>query len=270
VALIADWNNWWALEQESHPSADLDHTDTLLHHYRPFFEAGVACDIVPPDRDLAAYKLVVVPNLYLLSEETAARLTEFVRGGGQLLVSYFTGIVDDCDRIHLGGYPARLRELLGLTVEEFWPLAEGRSTAIRGGLTGSAELWSEHIRTEGAETVAEFGDGELAGRPAVTRHDFGAGAAWYAGARLDPAAMRALTDRIRAEADARPVLPDLPAQVQATVREGAGGRYLFLLNHGETTADVPLPGPMRDLLDGGEERVDAIALRGRGVAVLRQ
>jgi beta-galactosidase len=167
--------------------------DIALAQYRPLFEAGVACDVVPPDRDLSGCSLVVASNLYLLKEPDAERLTEFVRGGGQVLVSFFSGIVDECDRVHLGGYPAPLREVLGLRVEEFWPLAEQEAVDVRhaDGTVSRAGLWSENVVPEGAQPVAEFGSGHLAGQPAVTRHSFGEGSAWYVATRLAPEAMRA-------------------------------------------------------------------------------
>ncbi|MFI8854460.1 beta-galactosidase [Streptomyces sp. NPDC053499] len=269
VALLADWNSWWALEQSSHPSSALSHRETLLRHYAPLFEAGVFCDILPPDRELDRYRLLVVPNLYLMSEQTAERLTAYVRDGGHLFVSYFTGIADEYDRLHPGGYPAPLREVLGLRVEEFWPLAEGAEVSLRGELSGRADLWSEAIDLEGAQAVATFGDGELAGRPALTRHPFGAGVAWYAGTRPEPGLMRTLMDRVREESGAAPVLPGLPPGVQATRREGADGRFLFLLNHGSTPATPALPHPMRNLLTSAEPAT-TLTLPPRGVAVLEE
>ena len=274
VALLLDWQSWWALEQGSHPSGVLSQREALLRHHRPLFQAGVPCDVVPPDRDLSAYKLVVVPNLYLMSEGTGARLTEYVRGGGHLFVSFFSGISDENDRVHPGAYPAPLREVLGLRVEEFWPLDEGAEVDVRGaaGVGGPADLWSEDIHLEGvsAVAVAEFGEGELAGRPAVTRNAYGDGVAWYAGTRLDPASMRVLMDRVRGEADISPLVDGLPEGVQTTLRVGEdGARYLFLLNHGETEATVPLPWPGHDLLSaasGGE--TPQVRLPARGVAVI--
>ncbi|WP_406218277.1 beta-galactosidase [Streptomyces decoyicus] len=277
VALLADWHSWWALELDSKPSTALDHSRIALDHYRPLFEAGVACDVVPPQRELSGYRLVVAPNLYLLTADDAQRLASYVRDGGQLLVSFFSGIVDTHDRVHPGGCPAPLRELLGLRVEEFWPLDEGRSVAVGDGVrTGRADLWSEVIDLEGAEALAHFTDGDLAGRPAVTRHAYGRGTVWYVGTRLDAALMRALLDDVRAAAGVAPVLPGLPEGVQATVREGAGGRYVFLLNHGARTVEVGLPAPMRDALaadttgGGGAGPVDRVTLGARGVAVLTE
>ncbi|AIA04072.1 beta-galactosidase [Streptomyces noursei] len=282
VALLADWQSWWALELDSRPSTALDHSRIALAHYRPLFEAGVACDVVPPARELSGYRMVVVPNLYLLTDRDAARLAAYVRGGGQLVVSFFSGIVDDCDRVRPGGYPGPLRELLGLRVTEFWPLAEGRSVAVGDGdptaagrgrqtgraYAGRADLWSEEIEVAGAEVVARFLDGELAGQPAVTRHDHGRGTAWYVGTRLEPALMRALLDDVRAAAGVAPVLPDLPPGVQATVREGAGGRYVFLLNHGGRAVEVALPEPLRNAWEPRAAAVTRVTLAARGVAVL--
>ncbi|MGY5129477.1 beta-galactosidase [Streptomyces nigrescens] len=287
AALLADWHSWWALELDSKPSTALDHSRIALDHYRPLFEAGVACDVVPPQRDLSGYRLVVAPNLYLLTTPDAERLAAYVRDGGQLLVSFFSGIVDAHDRVHPGGCPAPLRALLGLRVAEFWPLDAGRSVAVDegttlrersrelgGDCTGRADLWSEAIDLEGAEVLAHFTDGELAGRPAVTRHSYGRGTVWYVGTRLEPALMRTLLDVVRAAAGVEPVLPGLPAGVQATVREGAGGRYLFLLNHGTETVEVGLPAPLRDALaargTAGAGAVDRITLGARGVAVLTE
>ncbi|MEJ8648594.1 beta-galactosidase [Streptomyces sp. MS1.AVA.3] len=276
VALLADWHSWWALELDSKPSTALDHSRIALDHYRPLFEAGVACDVVPPQRELSGYRLVVAPNLYLLTADDAQRLASYVRDGGQLLVSFFSGIVDAHDRVHPGGCPAPLRELLGLRVEEFWPLDEGQSVVVGDGVrTGRADLWSEVIDLEGAEALAHFTDGDLAGRPAVTRHAYGRGTVWYVGTRLDAALMRALLDDVRAAAGVTPVLPGLPNGVQATVREGLGGRYVFLLNHGARTVEVGLPAPMRDALagmdaTGGAGAVDRVTLSARGVAVLTE
>lgn len=275
TALLADWNSWWALEQGSHPSSAFDHSETMLRHYEPLFSAGVSCDVLPPDADLSGYRLVVVPNLYLMSEETGARLTAYVRGGGHLFVSCFSGISDTCDRVHPGGYPAPLREVLGLRVEEFWPLDEGAVTGLRGDFAGEADLWSEVIDLEGAEVVAEFDGGELAGRPALTRHALGDGVAWYAGTRPAPRLMRALLDRVRAEAGAGPVLDGLPEGVQAAVRESTDGarRFVFLLNHTEAPVEVPLPYACRRLVPAGpaavEEEATAVPLPARGVALLR-
>ncbi|QUH04256.1 beta-galactosidase [Saccharopolyspora erythraea] len=263
VALVLDWDSWWALELDSHPS-ELGQVEALLAHYGPLFDAGIGCDVVHPDRDLSGYRLVVVPNLYLLREATAANLTEYVRRGRHLLVSFFSGIVDENDRVHLGGYPAPLREVLGLRIPEFQPLAESAGIGVE--LLGSparATLWSEEIEPEGASVLGTFTEGALAGHPALTRHAFGDGAAWYLGTRPEPEAMRTLIDRVASEAGVQPVLADLPAGVQATRR----GDFFFLLNHNTDEVALRLPWPAADLLTGAQAA--EVTLPPSGVAVLK-
>jgi beta-galactosidase len=269
VALLHDWNSWWGLELDSHPSGDLDLLDAHRAHYAPLFDAHVACDVLPPTADLAGYRLVVVPNLYLLDRAAAARLASYVEGGGTLVVSFFTGIVDADDRAYLGGYPAPLRELLGLRIDEFWPLATGATIGLAGTLStpdGHGTLWSEWIEPEGAEVLATFADGELAGRPAITRHRHGAGTAWYLGTRPDPATMRAVLDAARATAGVDPVLPNLPDGVQAGIR----GDHVVLLNHTTESVTVPLAAPAPDLLTDPSVPLSEVRLAPRGVAVLRR
>ncbi|MFC0112899.1 beta-galactosidase [Kibdelosporangium aridum] len=224
VALILDWDSWWALELDSHPSTALTQTDALLSHYTPLFEANIGCDVVHPDADLGKYKLVVVPNLYLVKD--AANLTNYVRSGGHLLMSFFSGIVDGNDRVHLGGYPAPFREMLGIRIPEFRPLQDEITVEILGS-PATGTLWSEEIEPETAAVKGSFDFG-----PALTRNEFGSGVAWYLGTRLDEEAMRSLMNEVTAGAAVSQVLSGLPEGVQATRR----GDFVILLNH--TTNEV--------------------------------
>ncbi|WP_101785085.1 beta-galactosidase [Nonomuraea indica] len=226
VAVVHDYANWWALELDARPG-ELRIPDRVRAHYAPLWHANVTVDVVPPEADLSAYKLVVVPNLYLCTDAAADGLRRHVEDGGHLLMSFFSGIADECDRIRLGGYPGAFRELLGLRVEEFWPLSDGERAGLSSG--GSADLWADHIVPEGAEVLAAYTGGPLAGLPAVTRHAYGAGTATYLGTRPDEQAMRDLVADTLRLAGVAPVVAGLPAGVEAVRR----GSRLFLLNHND-------------------------------------
>jgi beta-galactosidase len=258
VALVTDWSSGWALQGAALPASDLSLEETNLAHYRPLWHGGVPVDVVPPTADLRRYRLVVVPNLYAVDTDVAARLVDYVRGGGHLVMSYFSGIVDGHERVHLGGYPGPFRELLGLTVEEFWPLPAGGTVPLGSGATGT--LWSEWIRTEGAEVLDTFTTGDLDGRPAITRHTFGEGVATYLGTRPDDQTLAAIM--ARALTDAGVEVPDVPAGVERVQR----GQWLFLLNHNETEVTVALPEGATNTLTGEPLQADE-RLAGRGVLV---
>jgi len=266
VALLHAWDSWWALEAPDHPSTELRLLDRIRDHYLPLWEANVPVDLRPPDGDLSAHRLVMVPNLYLLSPEAAAGLERYVAGGGHLLVSFFSGIVDHEDAVWPGGWPGPLREVLGLSVEEHWPLAPGEELTLRGpdgsGL-GTASTWAEEVLPAGAQVVAELDGGPLPGRPAVTRHLHGAGVATYVATRPDPGAMA----RLLAEACAAAGVGGAPLAAPPGVEVVRRGAALFLLNHTPQAVRVELPGGAESLLDGGRHE-GAVELEAGGAEVL--
>jgi beta-galactosidase len=241
AAMLWCYESWWAVEQDSHPSADVTYLDRVRAFHAALWRAGVTVDVVHPDQEWSGYQLILIPSLYLVSDATAEALERYVTMGGHVVVSYFSGIVDTDDAIRLGGYPGAFRTLLGVRTEEFAPLAEGETVRLDDG--SSASLWTEDLRLEGAEAIASYADGPMAGRPAVTRRALGDGVAWYVATRLDPGP---LLSRVCGEAGVEPVLPGLPEGVEAVRRRGAGGDFVFVLNH--TGAPVRVDGP--DLLGG--------------------
>ncbi|TMR93804.1 beta-galactosidase [Nonomuraea basaltis] len=271
VAMVFDWASWWALEERGRPSDRLNATDQLLAYYVPLWERGVSVDLVPPDADLTGYALVVVPNLFLVSDRDAAALTDYARGGGVLVVGPFSGVVDPRAHIRTGRFPAPLREVLGASGEEWLPAAEEVRCRWAGGAEFTAHTWTELVAAEGAEPVAEFAGGDLAGRPAVLRHRAGdgpgSGIAWYVATMPEPEALGELTARALADAGVRGAVPDgapPPPGVEAVRR----GEVLFLLNHGAEAASVPIPGPAVDLLTGAATD-GPVTLPPRAVVALR-
>jgi len=269
VAVLLDWESWWALELPSKPSARLRMIEQLESYYRPLFEANVTTDFARPSDDLSAYRLVLVPNLYLVSDGAARNLAGYAASGGTLVMSFFSGIVDEADQIRLGGYPAPFRDLLGLHVEDFLPLGEdGAEVRFEDGTVDRCEIWSELVRPHGAEELATFAGGTLDGRPAVTRNEFGDGRAYYLATRLDRAAMSGLLRRIWQEAGVRPVA-DAPAGVEAVRRRG-GESLLFLLNHGQQPVEVRTAGGALELISGAQLPSDGLQLAPREVAIIRE
>ena len=265
VALILDWESWWALELPSKPSHDLTLLDQIMRWYGRLWERNLAVDFVHPDGDLSRYRLVIAPNLYLVSDAAAANLDAYVGAGGTLLVSFFGGIVDEHDHIRLGGYPSALRALLGIVVPELWPHAEGVTQRLElGGERYTCGLWSDWIELERAEAVAVFEDGWLAGRPALTRN----GSGWYLGTQPDAEGLRAIVARLAQESGIASTRV-APTGVEAVWRVGEEKAFLFLLNHSAEAVDVTLDNASyRDVLTR-RECSSSISLAAFEVAVLR-
>ncbi|WP_165869521.1 beta-galactosidase, partial [Streptomyces barkulensis] len=243
VAVVWDWQSWWAQKLEWRPSRDLDARERAEAWYAALFDRRLTADFVPPHTDaaaLAAYPLVVVPALYLATAQAGENLRDYVAGGGTLVVSYFSGIVDEHDAVHPGPHPGALREVLGLTVEEFQPLRAGRTVTVTGPGAGAleADVWAETVVARGAEAVWSYGDGPAGGGPAVTRNRLGGGTAWYVSTRLGPDGLDAVLAAACADAGIAP-REEIPHGVEVVRRSGEPGTYLFALNH--TGADVQVP-----------------------------
>jgi len=212
---------------------------------------------------------VLAPSLYLVSDEAAANLTTFVERGGTLVMSFFSGIVDPFEHIRLGGYPEPFRQLLGLEVVDWFPLADGEKVKIKfaDGAQSQGDIWSELVVPAGAEVLAHFVGSTLDARPAVTSHRFGEGRAIYIATRPDRAAMGRILAAAAAEAGVKPVL-EAPAGVSAVRRSGPRSSLLFLLNHRDVQVEVPVADPGINLVDGTEVHRGLIHLGPRGVAVI--
>jgi beta-galactosidase len=270
VAIVFEWPSWWALELPSKPSTEIRMMQQIESYYRALFEANITADFIRSQDDLTAYRVVLVPNLYMVSDQGAKNLSDFVRDGGRLLMSFFTGIVDPDDHVRLGGYPAPFTGMLGLAVVDFMPLSLGTTIAVQwnDGTITQASLWTELIEPAGAQTIARFASGSLLDKPAVTRHQFGTGNAHYLATRLDGPAMRELLQRITTEAEVAPVITEFTG-VEAVLRETDDATFLFLLNHGDQAAEVTLPYAGSDLLRDGEPPSAQLHIVPKGVAILR-
>jgi beta-galactosidase len=268
TAMIFDWDNWWAFDGGDHPSHVLDLIGIVVDWYRPLYETNVAVDFARATDDLSRYRLVVAPSLYLLTDDAVSSLTSYVEQGGVLLLGCFSGIVDEHDHARVGAETEPLRRLLGARVDEHWPIPAGERVAVRlgDGETAEAVDWSEWLELEGAESIAEYASGALAGCPAVVRHRFGAGTVYYCSARLSALGPARLVAEAVAAAGVTPVLR-APAGVEASLRRGDEARYLFLLNHGAEAVEVDLGESGVDLLTG--RAGDRAALEPLGAAVVR-
>lgn len=264
VAILWDYQAGWACEQPAHPSSQLEYGQVAHDVHAALRSTGVTADVVHPEDDLSRYRLVVVPTLYLCSDAAAEAVGAAAEAGAQVLVTYFSGIVDEADHIRLGGYPGAFRDLLGVRAEEFYPLRPGQVVTLDDGSTGS--LWTEHLHAEDAKVLRSYADGPLPGVPALTRRDVGAGAAWYLATRLDAAGTAGLVAQLLETAGVQPVVA-VPAGVEAVRRVSDAGSWLFLLNHSDAEVSVRTSG--FDLVAG--QQVDGAARIGAGgVAVVRQ
>lgn len=198
-----------------------------------------------------------------------ANLKAYVENGGRLIMSFFSGIVDENEHIRLGGYPAPFRDLLGLWVEEFVPYAEAQTNTLQtsDGQHFACSQWADVIHLEGAEPLAHFEQDYYGGGAAVTRHAYGRGVSYYVGTEPASAGLAWLFDRVCAEAGVEPVVVKAPPEVELLHRANGAATWLVALNHSAQQAEVAIDGAGHDLLTGAAVR-GVVALEPHGVAIV--
>lgn len=264
VAVLMDWESWWTSELDSHPSAELRYRPEVFAWWLALLDAGVRADVVQAHQDFSHYDVVLAPVLHMVPAELKERLESYVHSGGHLITTYFSGTVDQDDRVWLGGYPGALRELLGIRVEEFAPLLSDETVALDDGSTG--RLWSEPIEIlDDVHVLRKYASGDLAGQPAVTRRKAGAGTAAYVSTQLDAVGRVSLLADLLDGTDVVPEIPEpLRGRAEFVRRMGENGEFLFVINRSDDPLDISaVAGRAMIGLDNSRR------LAARGVAVLR-
>lgn len=247
VGILFDWETFWALEYASGPNIRLTYLDQIYSYYDYFYKKNISVDIVPFDGDLSRYKVVVAPVLYMVKEGMQQRLEKYVAQGGTLVTTYMSGIVDENDNVHLGGYPGPLSELAGVWVEEIDALAPDRfnRAVFSDGRSFPCGMVCDLMHTQGAQVLATYGEDFYAGTPAVTRNDFGKGKVYYIGSYMSCEGIAAVLDQAVCVA---PVVPDGEG-LEIAVRWTQSFGICFVINF--TQEAIPLPASLvgkQDLL----------------------
>ncbi|MBE6974975.1 MAG: beta-galactosidase [Ruminococcaceae bacterium] len=250
VGILFDWDNWWAVEYSSGPTDRLKYLDEVYNYYSALYGQNIPADLCSVEADFSEYKVLIAPVLYMIKPGVDEKLRQFVKNGGTLLTTFFSGYVDESDIVTLGGYPGKLRDILGIWVEETDALPEGYVNRFTwNGQSHEAHLLCDLLHSEGARVLATYEEDFYAGMPALTRNEFGAGRAYYMATRPAAAGYAALVGHLCREQGVRPVM-ETPEGVEATIRENSEHRYLFLLNHSGQTRTVTVDRAGTDLLSG--------------------
>jgi len=270
VAIMFDWNNWWAIEGTIGPVRDKRYVQVVRQHYAAFWRRKIAVDIVFSDSDLSRYSIVVAPMLYMVKPGVGERITKFVEQGGSFVATYFSGIANEHD-LAFEGYPGPLKQLLGIWNEEIdalYPEQQNQIVMSDGSGSYTCGRLCEIIHCEGATALATYGSDFYAGQPVVTRNTFGQGAAYYIASEPEDRFLDDFYGGILEGLHIGAAL-DVPAGVEVTQRVTKRGPLLFLLNHQAESAEIVLPSGQqyRDLIHGSVV-TGKMALAGHDVAIL--
>jgi beta-galactosidase len=269
VAMLHCYDSRWSIEWQRHHN-EFDYVTHFNHYYRSLAIRNVDVDVVSADEALEGYGLVIAPAMLVLNEKRVARLKEFVKRGGVLVLTLRTGMKDEFNALLPTRQPGPLAEMAGVEVEEYYALLN--PIPVEGNLfKGTSKLWAERLKILDANLAipaAYYGNanGWLDNQPAITAHPFGNGMVYYIGAYLDETSQQALMDHILSIAGMQPIQTPTGVEVRTRLSQ-AGEEIYFFINHERLEQTVHLPWPAHDHLNQ-QEIEGALPLPPYGVAIL--
>jgi len=269
AALVFDYDCSWAVKiQPGHHA--LSYMAQVTSWYGAISASHTGIDVIAPGADLAPYKIVFAPVVYVLSEAQASKIKSFVQGGGMFVTNFRLGVKTESSQIVRTPLPGPLRDVMGVTVADYVPIYSAKQgvkfSSAFAGPDGQCGIWADILQPSGAEVLGSYTSGEHAGEAAITMNSFGKGKAVYIGADLDAGSLSRVLRTLSAMSGVKQPF-DVPPGVELTLRKSGDKQWIFLLNHTSVAQTVSIPKPLTDLLTK-EAYSGTIELRGYGVRVL--
>jgi beta-galactosidase len=270
TALYFDYDCSWAVKiQPGHYA--LSYVDQITSWYGAISPSHTGIDVIGPGTDLSRYRVVFAPVVYVLSEMQAERIRRFVHDGGLFVTSFRLGLKTDASQIVRTPLPGLLRDVMGMTVEDYVPIYSEKQgvkfLSLLSGPDGECGIWADILKPDSAEVLGTYSTGEHAGKVAITVNNFGKGKAVYIGADLTGPSLARVLPAFSRTAEVKTPFA-VPSGVELTVRKSANKQWIFVLNHTPGSQSLTLPGTFKDLISG-ESHSGATKLGPYGVRVLQ-
>ena len=167
--------------------------ECVLKQYRALREQGLNVDVISMEHVLDGYKILAVPMAYLFCDGYEEKLRDYVKQGGTLVLSYWSGLVDATDRCFLFGTPYGLMDVTGIRSTEIDALYDweenhavpNSSNHLNLQKTYRCNHLCELLEVSDAEVLMRYGEDFYAGKAALTHKTYGNGHAYYVAADME-------------------------------------------------------------------------------------
>jgi beta-galactosidase len=173
-----------------------DYTTLVKQIHKSLYDLNVGTDFVfASTRNFSAYKLLIVPALYISSDALLQRISDYVKNGGHVVMTFKSGFANENSAVRWVRAPGPLRGAAGFSYQEFSSL--DHPLALKGdpfhvGAGNKVKYWAEFLVPEHARALAYY-DQPFFGRwPAITENHFGSGTLLYEGTYLSDALQTAV------------------------------------------------------------------------------
>jgi len=229
--------------------------------HRSLYDLNIGVDFVFPDTaDFSQYRLLVVPALYVADDALLQKISDYVKGGGHVLMTFKSGFTNENDAVRWVRAPGPLRAAAGFSYQEFSNLE--KPLPLKGdpygvGTENRVNTWAEFLHLEHANALAFYDHPFFGHWPAITRNYYGSGWLTYEGTQLSDALQaKIVRDCLKTAGLTSPGTTNSDQQLPAHVRvkhgvNRAGKQIHYYLNFSSDPHTFVYPyGAGSDLLTG--------------------
>ena len=214
--------------------------------HKSLYDLYVGSDFVfPTTQDFSAYKLLIVPALYIADDALLERISDYVKNGGHVVMTFKSGFANENSAVRWVRAPGPLRDAAGFSYQEFsnleHPLAL-KDDPFHAGADNKVSYWAEFLMPEHAKAVAYYDHPFFGKWPAITENQFGAGTLLYEGTwlsdKLQTAVLRGSLEKLGL------VGPDQRLPPAVHVQHGVnrlGKQLHYYFNYSAAEMKVPYP-----------------------------
>jgi beta-galactosidase len=231
-----------------------DYRSVLSGMYRGLYKLNVGVDFIFPDStNLSNYKVIVVPPLYIASDDLLNKLADYVHQGGHVVMAFKSGFCNEYSTVRWSMAPGPLRKAAGFRYQEFSNLRQPvalKGDPFQAGADNRVSDWAEMLILEGAQPLAYYDHPFFGKYPAIARNHFGAGTLTYEGSLLSPKLQEEVLLGVLKLAGLSGPDQQLPQPVRVKHGVNRKGKTIhYYLNYSSETQTFTYPyGAGRDLL----------------------
>ncbi len=166
-------------------SGDVYRNQLVAQFHKVLYQNNVGVDFIFPENpEFEKYNLVIIPSLYIASDELLQKINNYVKNGGHVIMQFKSGFSDENSMIRPVLAPGPLRESCGFYYQEFTNFKE---LALRddpfkvGKEHNKVQTWAEYIILETAKPLAWYDHKYFQKYPAITINNSGKGTLLYEG-----------------------------------------------------------------------------------------
>ena len=250
VAIIFDLESRWAMEDAQGPrNKGLYYRETVMKIYKGLRKLGLNVDVINSEQSINEYDIVYVPMLYMFRDGFEQKARSYVEQGGNLVLSYWSGIVNETDLCYLGGTPYGLMDVFGLRSTEIDGLDDGE---YNHGVSTENTIWNpsktyacEHlcdlVHVTTATPILVYNEDFYKGYPALTANSFGKGNAYYICADFEQQFYDDFCEYLVKKHNVPVEFSNIPKGIQVNTRETEDDVYVFIQNFNKEAVEMNLP-----------------------------